>query len=98
MVPLSGGDNYSLNSENCEQLGVLWLSESYSYHTKNVKEDAFCGCENLFNVHITEFDNENVTMDEVKKGRKHVIKILKQVNRKRAESYAREYGISTLFI
>ena len=47
---------------------------------------------------ILEFDSDNVSMDEVKKGRRHVVRILKQVNRKRAESYAREYGISMLFI
>ena len=78
----------------CQNLTDLKVS----YHTKDIKEDAFCGCENLFNVHIIEFDNDNVSMDEVKKGRRHVIRILKQVNRKRAESYAREYGISMLFI
>ena len=67
-------------------------------YTKDIKEDAFCGCESLCNINISEFDDENIPLDLIRKGHKATIRILKQINRKKAERYAREHGFSTLFI
>ena len=67
-------------------------------NTKDIKEDAFSGCESLYNINISEFENEAIPLDEIKKGHKQTIRILKQINRKKAENYAREHGFSTLFI
>ena len=69
-----------------------------SMNTKDIKEDAFCGCESLCNIQIMEFEDENIPLENIKKGHKQTIRILKQVNRKKAERYAKEHGFSTLFI
>jgi hypothetical protein len=69
-----------------------------SWQSKDIKEDAFTGCESLYNVKISEFDNKDIPMDEIKKGHKQVVRVFKQVNRKKAEKYAREHGISMLFM
>ena len=78
----------------CQKLTNVKLSVL----TKDIKDDAFSGCENVFDVHIAEFDNNNISMNEVKKCHKQVIRILKQINRKKAERYASDHGISTLFL
>ena len=78
----------------CQKLTNVKLSVL----TKDIKDDAFSGCENVYDVHIAEFDNNNISMNEVKKCHKQVIKILKQINRKKAERYASDHGISTLFL
>ena len=78
----------------CQKL----MNVKMSILTKDIKDDAFSGCENIYDIHINEFDNENISMNEVKKGHKLVIKILKQVNRKKAERYANDHGISTFFL
>ena len=78
----------------CQNLTNVKLS----LMTKDIRDDAFSGCENIYDVHINEFDNSNISMNDTKKGHKQVIKILKQVNRKKAERYANEHGISTLFL
>ena len=78
----------------CQKLSELHIS----YLTKDIKEDAFCGCENVYNVSIIEFESENIELSEIKKGHKQTIKVLKQINRKKAERYAREHGFSTMFI
>ena len=78
----------------CQKLTNVKLS----IQTKDIKDDAFSGCENIYDVHINEFDNSNISLNEVKKGHKLVIKVLKQVNRKKAERYANDHGISTLFL
>ena len=67
-------------------------------YIKDIKEDAFNGCESLNKVGIIEFENDGIDLGEIKKGHKQVIRILKQVNRKQAESYARLHGFRTLFI
>ena len=67
-------------------------------YIKEIKDDAFCGCESLFNIEIIEFENEGIDLSEIKKGHKQTIRILKQVNKKKAESYAREHGFRTMFI
>ena len=78
----------------CQNLTDLKIS----MNTKDIKEDAFCGCEMLYNINIIEFEDENIPLDSIKKGHKQTIRILKQINRKKAERYAREHGFSTLFI
>ena len=78
----------------CQNLTDL----NVSMMTKDIRDDAFCGCENVYNVHITEFDKESVTNDEIKKGHRITLKILKQINKNKAERYAREHNISMLFI
>ena len=78
----------------CQNLTDVKLS----LMTKDIRDDAFSGCENIYEVHINEFDNSNISLNDTKKGHKQVIKILKQVNRKKAERYANEHGISTLFL
>ena len=78
----------------CQKLTNVKLSLA----TKDIKDDAFSGCENVYDVHIAEFDNNNLSMSDVKKGHKIVIKILKQINRKKAERYATDHGMSTLFL
>ena len=69
-----------------------------SIETKDVREDAFCGCENLQNIRIAEFEGEGYNQVIVKRGHKLILRILKQVNRKKAERYAREHGISMMFV
>ena len=71
---------------------------SPGYCEEDIKEDAFNGCESLNQVGIIEFENDGIDLGEIKKGHKQVIRILKQVNRKQAESYARMHGFRTLFI
>ena len=78
----------------CQNLMTLKIS----WQSKDIKEDAFTGCESLYNVKISEFDNKDIPMDEIKKGHKQVVRVFKQVNRKKAEKYAREHGISMLFM
>ena len=69
-----------------------------SVQTKDVRDDAFCGCENIYNVKIAEFEGVDYNQTTVKKGQKLILRILKQVNRKKAERYAREHNISTMFM
>ena len=78
----------------CEKLADLKLS----INTKDIRDDAFCGCENIYNVKIAEFDGVDYNQAMVKKGHKIVLKVLKQINRNKAERYAREHGISMMFI
>ena len=69
-----------------------------SIQTKDIRDDAFANCNNVYDVNILEFDLDNISMSDIKKGHKMTIKVLKQVNRKKAERYARDHGFSTLFI
>ncbi len=69
-----------------------------SIQTKDIRDDAFCGCENIYNVHVMEFDGVDYNASDVKKGHKLILRVLKQINRKKAERYAREHGLSMLFI
>jgi len=78
----------------CQNLTDLNISTM----TRDIRDDAFCGCENIYNVHVTEFDRADISNDEIKKGHRITLKILKQINRKKAERYAREHNISMLFV
>ena len=78
----------------CQELHTLRIS----WMTKDVKENAFTGCDSLFTINIAEFDNPDIKIDEVKKGHKQTVRILRQINRKKAERYAHEHGVSMLFM
>ena len=78
----------------CQNLSTLRIS----WQTKDIKEDAFTGCESLYTINITEFENPDIKMDEIKKGHRQTVRVLRQVNRKKAESYAKEHGVSMLFM
>jgi hypothetical protein len=78
----------------CQKLTKVRMS----LQTKDIRDDAFCGCENIYDVNIIEFDRDGLSMNEIKKGHKMTIKVLKQVNRKKAERYAKDHGISMLFM
>lgn len=69
-----------------------------SIQTKDIRDDAFCGCENIWNIKICEFEEDNYNETIMKKGQRLTLKILKQVNRKTAERYAKEHKISMMFI
>ena len=79
----------------CQSLVTVTISLT----TRDIREDAFSGCENIYNVKIAEFEgDEHLSPDAERKGHRLTYKIFRQVNRQKAERYAREHNLNTLFI
>ncbi|MBR6243151.1 MAG: leucine-rich repeat domain-containing protein [Ruminococcus sp.] len=69
-----------------------------SINTRDIREDAFTGCENLYNVDILEMVNDRLPPEDTKKAYRQMVRVFRRFNTKRAEKIAREHGISMLFM